>query len=86
MCLPGNGITGVINSQNMVIGCQWHFRAVSLIVRVELIGKGYVALVCVICFNTFSIYKVIEEPLMLTKDYFSYVKGQHFSTVYCPMI
>lgn len=86
MCLPGNGITGVINSQNMVIGCQWHFQAVSLIVRVELIGKWYVALVCVICFNTFSISKVIEEPVMLTTDYFSCVKRQHFSTIYHPVI
>jgi len=53
MCLPGNRIPGVLNSQNMVIGCQWHFQAVSLIVRVELMGKWYIALVCMICFNVF---------------------------------
>ena len=35
---------------------------------------------------SFIIYKVIKKLLMLAKDYSSCVKGQHFRTVYCPVI
>lgn len=51
--LSGNSIIWIFNSQNMVISCQWHFQAVSLIASIKLIGKWYVALLCMICFDIF---------------------------------
>lgn len=42
-----------INNQN-IIGCQCHFQAVSLIVRVKLIGKWYAIFSCMISSKVFS--------------------------------
>ena len=35
---PGSSYLGIVSSQSMIISCQWHFQAVSLIARVKLIG------------------------------------------------